>query len=115
MGFDSRAATAFFFFSDILRTLSEFFAQCPKSWEPFRTKCSKKFCLEHNITLETAPCSLTKLKLCKFVLAVVATVTSDKFFATCVLIETFSLVNKDKSFLRHTIVATEISRTGFVI
>ena len=74
-----------------------------------------------------APCSLTsKILLVPFRNLTVAAVTSDEFFATCVLNETFSLVSKEKSFLRfivfgnyvqtfRTIVATAISRAGFVI
>ena len=47
------------FFCFFFRTLSEFFARCPKCLEPFRTKCPKKFCLLQNNTLVAAPCSLT--------------------------------------------------------
>ena len=69
------------------------------------------------------PINLTKVLR---VPLIVASVVSDEFFATSVVIETFSLVIKEKSCLRftifgnyvqpfRTIVATALSRTGFAI
>ena len=47
--------------------------------------------------------NLTKILRVPFCTVTAVTIEFDEFLATLVLIETFSLVSKEKSFLRYTI------------
>ena len=117
------------FFSNVFRILSEFFAQCPKFLESFRTKYPKKFCLWHNNALVAAPCSLIQLKFCKFVFATkpLPLLRLMIFLQYAYLLKHSPLLARRNRFhvLPHsgihpnvysrTIVAIAISCTGFVI